>query len=755
MAQDSTERAAPGRLQSAIALDAAIADLAVVLQLDRNEREAWSKVSLQMASERPLATRGISAVDLVKVERLALTAGIGKDASNPEARREAVLGFTHDAALMASAFRMGTEQSGELMAGWRSALKLNQVQVLDLGDASSLLAQKFGALPADMGAVVRQVGAASAVLGLLPEQTAAFSAVLLQAGMNKDQASGALTTLSTALGKDASAAQQAAFTDLDLDRNELSAAMKQDAPAAIASLLESLGKVSPDKQAGLAKSLFGNDDLILQLLKDPAPLKQAFSQVADKGSYASSVLGDKSALHQAAESGGDSLSGSWNQFSASLNRFSTTLGNAFAPLIEGGLGWLSSGVNGLSQWAEGMPKVAAAVATGVAVLAAAGAKALAGVVVKHGLESVKARIENKAEEKLPSLFKKPTEKSSTPGSNARASSTEIKYCECKCLCSEERKTGDIQGKPPKTAKNIPPQQSQDKPRGKSRQQQNKRRDNRIQYCECKCLGADRGNNLRKRGGKSRNRTGAASSLSHSGGRSRNKLRNNPRVTRTKVNQPVSATVRSLSGTAIGFAGPSGASLSLAQGLTGSMASERLMAGTRSMRGRLPGPMRLLDAGMQVFDAAREGDTKSMLSGLGMAGGGWAGASAGASAGAALGTLIFPGVGTAIGGALGGVLGGIAGSDVGSWLGDKLGDRISSPGNRLPAPGAVGSELAAKPADNRQVSFAPVIQINGLDQATARQLADTVMQQMQAQFVPMMMADPLAARRGTALTDGGD
>ncbi len=70
MAQDSTERAAPGRLQSAIALDAAIADLAVVLQLDRNEREAWSKVSLQMASERPLATRGISAVDLVKVERL-------------------------------------------------------------------------------------------------------------------------------------------------------------------------------------------------------------------------------------------------------------------------------------------------------------------------------------------------------------------------------------------------------------------------------------------------------------------------------------------------------------------------------------------------------------------------------------------------------------------------------------------------------------------------------------------------------------
>ncbi len=110
-----------------------------------------------------------------------------------------MLGFTHDAALMASAFRMGTEQSGELMAGWRSALKLNQVQVLDLGDASSLLAQKFGALPADIGAVVRQAGAASAVLGLLPEQTAAFSAVLLQAGMNKDQASGALTTLSTAL----------------------------------------------------------------------------------------------------------------------------------------------------------------------------------------------------------------------------------------------------------------------------------------------------------------------------------------------------------------------------------------------------------------------------------------------------------------------------------------------------------------------------------------------------------------------------
>ncbi|WP_273819507.1 phage tail tape measure protein [Pseudomonas asplenii] len=679
------ERKPPPLLQSAVALDTAMADLAVVMKLERSEREALSQANLKMASERPLAARGISAADLARVERGAVTAGIGRELSGSGERRDAVLGFTRDAVLMASAFRIDAEQSAELMAGWRTELKLDQAQVRDLADASSLLAQKFGVMPTDIGAVVRQAGTTPAEAGLSPEQTAAFSAVLLQAGMNKDQASGSLKTFSTALGTQASSQQQAAFAELRLDRNELSLAMKQDAPAAMVSLLEALGKAPADRQAGLAKSLFGNDEALLALQKDPAPLKTALAEVADKGRYASSVLGDKSALNQAAENGSDSLSGNWNRFSASLSRFSTTLGNAFAPVVEGLLVPLGELIDGLSGLAESMPKLAVAATASVVALTAVGLKALAGGMLANGLETAAAAINRRIAEKL------------GPESTDKADSS--------------------------------------RQPGRRRNQRNRR--------------GKRGPRVRNAGiGPAKN------ARNESRGKLDIKVQKKARTDR-KAAPSASASQRKPTGSAAGSSLTLGFAGARPMNTLASTTGERLMAGTRALRGRLPGPLRVMDAGMQVFDAVREGDTRSMLSGLGVAGGGWAGASAGASAGAALGTLIFPGVGTAVGGALGGVLGGIAGSDIGSWLGDKLGNRISGSGNRLPDPGAVGSELTAKPADNRQVTFAPVIQINGLDQATARQLADTVMQQMQAQFVPMMMADPLAARRGTALTDGGD
>ncbi|WP_017906174.1 phage tail tape measure protein [Pseudomonas asplenii] len=679
------ERKPPHVLQSAISLDTAMADLAVVMKLERTEREALSQANLKMASERPLAARGISAVDLAKVERGAVTAGIGKALDDPGERREAVLSFTRDAALMASAFRIDAEQSGELMAGWRTDLKLNQAQVRDLADASSLLAQKFGVMPTDIGAVVRQAGSVTAEAGFSAEQTAAFSAVLLQAGLNKEQATGSLKTLGAALGPQASLEQQAAFAELGLDRNGLSEAMKHDAVAATASLLVALGNVAADRQGGLAKSLFGNDEQLLPLLKDPAPLQTAFAQVADKGRYASSVLGDKSALNQAAEQGGDSLSGHWSQFSASLGRFSTTLGNAFAPVVEGVLVPLGELVNGLSGLAESMPKLAVAATAAVVALTAVGLKALAGAMLANGLETAAAAINRRIGRQL-----RPERKGKGGSSGQRSR-------------RPNRRNRRSKGGPKVRNATI---RSPKKPRNQSQGKldikvQKKTQPNR-------------------------------------------KVAPPPDSRRKPPTGPARGTSLTL-----GFAGTRPINtLSPTPG-------GRRRAATRSLRGRLPGPLRVMDAGMQVFDAVRDGDTRSMLSGVGAAGGGWAGASAGASAGAALGTLIFPGIGTAIGGALGGVLGGIAGSDLGSWLGDKLGDRISAPGDRLPVPVAVSSELTTKPADNRQVTFAPVIQINGLDQATARQLADTVMQQMQAQFVPMMLADPLAARRGTALTDGGD
>ncbi|MNW21755.1 hypothetical protein D3C71_2228400 [compost metagenome] len=59
------------------------------------------------------------------------------------------------------------------------------------------------------------------------------------------------------------------------------------------------------------------------------------------------------------------------------------------------------------------------------------------------------------------------------------------------------------------------------------------------------------------------------------------------------------------------------------------------------------------------------------------------------------------------------------------------------------------------ADNRQIHFAPVFQISGADKATAEALANDVLGKVKASFMPLMMANPLAVRRGASLTDGSD
>ncbi|OIN11447.1 hypothetical protein [Pseudomonas extremorientalis] len=176
------------------------------------------------------------------------------------------------------------------------------------------------------------------------------------------------------------------------------------------------------------------------------------------------------------------------------------------------------------------------------------------------------------------------------------------------------------------------------------------------------------------------------------------------------------------------------------------ASTSRLAGTmtrlESVGARRLGPMRYVDTAMDVVEGVRNGDAKAVGAGLSAAGGAWAGA----SAGAAIGTMIFPGVGTAVGGAIGGLLG----SEAGSWLGDKL---LGS-SDRLPAPADVSKRLDNAQADNRQVTFAPQITINATEQASYQQLAELVVQQIEAQFSPLSMSDLLGSRRDSALTDIG-
>ena len=179
------------------------------------------------------------------------------------------------------------------------------------------------------------------------------------------------------------------------------------------------------------------------------------------------------------------------------------------------------------------------------------------------------------------------------------------------------------------------------------------------------------------------------------------------------------------------------------------------AGKLARAGRLAGkvaaPIALGVGALEVASLVSDGAGGEAIGGsvgstAGALGGMWGGAAAGAAVGS-----VVPLVGTAAGGLIGGAIGGLAGSGAGGWLGEKLGALV----DRLNSPDAVAREVVTN-SNNRSVHFAPVLTVQPSgDEAYDKRLADKMMGRLREELMPLMMNDPLAVRRGAALTDGSD
>lgn len=369
----STDKRTPSQ-----ALDAAMTDIDQLLMFARHERKALREANLAMASEPVVAASGASAVDLAKVEYAAARSGIGsdrKDASgniDPVERRADLQQFARDAAILATAFKIDVKNAGEIMGGWRESMHLDRAQALDLADATNVLGTQVSlkAESADIGAVVQLQGAAAKAAGMSPEQAAALSAALLSAGNSKVVAGAGLEKISAVLAKgdNASAGQRSAWAELKLDPKVLAAGMKQDAPQAVLTVLEALKSQPAERQAVLATQLFDGNQTILSLVPVIDSVKQAFSLVAEKSTYATSTLGDQGSVLRSAEVRADSTYARRQAYEASTTRLSTASDTALAPVVDASLTAMNGLVSGVAGLAEGLPKAAAAVTLAGAVL---------------------------------------------------------------------------------------------------------------------------------------------------------------------------------------------------------------------------------------------------------------------------------------------------------------------------------------------------------------------------------------------------
>ncbi|PMY67935.1 MULTISPECIES: phage tail tape measure protein [unclassified Pseudomonas] len=630
---------APDLFKSAMAMDAALADLGRVVSLPGNEREELAQDNFRMASYPGIAAGGTTAVDLAKLEYAAAKAGIENDKG--ASRRQTLTAFGGDAALMATAFKMPGKDAGDMLAGWRTSMKLDRNQALDLADATNHLGKRPGdAEAADIGVILQRHGAAATAVGLAPEQAAALTAALLNTGTQKADAGAALKGITAVLGKGEpkSQAQQAALQRLNIDP------LKLEGAGALTDLLKALQApgLSSQERSTLAGALFGSaDEAALRLAQQLPEVQKALAQVADKQQYATSELGDKGSVRQSA-------SAQANTFDARLNRMNTAFGSALAPVAEGAMVPIGGVVDGLSSLATEFPKIAAGLALAGAAIAP---------VVGRLLKSVLDEVFTQVAKKLLSLAAP-----SLPSSIGKL------FGEGGACCGGPPGGGGTRG--------------QNRQERRRQERQAKKEQQKKQAYAAK-----------------------------------------PAPKNTSATAP-----------------RAGLMSRIGRGLRGSFAVVRSVSGRVASR-----PLNLLRAGLNVFRGVRNRDPGAIGSGLGTLGGSWAGGASGAALGAALGSVVAI-LGTAVGGLVGGAIGG--------WLGgEALGRLGGEAGNRLKSPDEVSKNLAASSASSQQVTFAPVVNIYGQDQATSRQLVDMVIQQMQMQVMPLMMSNPLAVRRGAALTDG--
>ncbi|ROM71725.1 phage tail tape measure protein [Pseudomonas brassicacearum] len=373
----------PKLLKPAIAMDLAMADLKQAARFTPRQIEEMAEPTQRIAIAPLVAAGGTQAVDLVRIESLAATAGIGSDLPNASDRQFELLRFASDAGVAASAFRLPAMEVAEMMVGWRTSMKLSGAQAFDLADASNHLSKiPGGAKAGDIGAVLQRDGAAVTTAGLAPAQAAALTAALLSTGSQQTEASVALNTFTTAMGKgdQASATEQAAWKQLGLEPNAVASGLrdKDTAPGTVMSVLAALNAQPAEKRSTLASTLFSSgDEAVLRMAQKLADVNEAFGQVNDPAQYATSQLGNGGSVRQGALALSNTRQGQLNVLSARAERLSVTTGNALAPVEAISLQALGSLADGMSELAESSPKATAAI-----VLVAAAIKPLVGMLLK-------------------------------------------------------------------------------------------------------------------------------------------------------------------------------------------------------------------------------------------------------------------------------------------------------------------------------------------------------------------------------------
>ncbi|HEX7856021.1 MAG TPA: phage tail tape measure protein [Sphingobium sp.] len=361
--------------RQAMTLEESMAGVSKVTGMAGADLQRMSNDMLDLSQRIPMTADGLG-----NIAAAAGAAGVGMDKLGQPMRdqRQQLMEFTNDAAEMGIAFDMAAEDAGSTMAKWRTAFGLPQQSVRDLGDRVNALTNIFGGKAVNVTDILTRIGPLGKVAGLAAPQIAALGSTLDSIGVESEIAATGIknTMLALTKGDAATKSQVEAFQSLGLSATNVAKRMQKDAAGTIVDVMERIGKLKPEKQAGMLTRLFGSESVtaIAPLLTNLDGLKARLALVGDKSRYAGSMHGEF--LNRIA-----TTQGATDLALNGLSALNITLGTALLPTIQEISGKVLEASKSVRGWAQEHPQLTKAImmflAVGSGLLILLGGMALA------------------------------------------------------------------------------------------------------------------------------------------------------------------------------------------------------------------------------------------------------------------------------------------------------------------------------------------------------------------------------------------
>ena len=267
-------------VKAAMEFESRMADVKKVVDFDSPAQfKQMGKDVLELSTRLPMAAEGIAQI-----------VAAGGQAGIPRAE---LMGFASDAVKMGVAFDQTAEESGKMMATWRTAFRMGQADVVTLADKINYLGNTGPASTKQISAIVTQIGPLGEVAGMASGQIAAMGATLAGVGIAEEVASTGMKNFMLTLTSGAAATkkQQETFRALRLDSRAVAKGMQQDAQGTIMRVLTAVSQVEKSQQASVLTQLFGKESIgaIAPMLTNLELLRENFGKVGDATKYAGSM----------------------------------------------------------------------------------------------------------------------------------------------------------------------------------------------------------------------------------------------------------------------------------------------------------------------------------------------------------------------------------------------------------------------------------------------------------------------------------